>query len=492
MNNSENDSYYDEEAEQKNREARAEQARRPDARTVSSNKKFGGFFGGKRDSAIDLDAEHKQSKQSNKKILFGVIALVVSGAAIIIYQLYEQYGSSQTIGAGASISERDVQTTQQLVAGQKVNPEYAEKVKLAEAERANIATSGGGSYVEQNVDVLAKDTRGDSCPNCEERIQSLEELGDKTVGSLQLLETATQQLSENQVIMSKELGDIKAQLTNVTTRAINTTTSEAGESAPIPTINYYEDYMGREYMSAPVLNDEFVKVSTLINKFASDAVGANLQYHADFSPIPSSQDKQGGSESDKGEQTKGGLLNQSTMSHLPTGYYDGQLEVGVNTDKGSSPLVATITTGPYRGVKLFSSGHSAQRDGVQIMFTSMQSKDGQFHAVQAFAVEAGSREPGVASSVNNHYVSRILGAVLTTGVQGWGAAYAQQGTTVHGEGATTTTRQTSDKSALRQGIGAGAGAASSIIADITNRPATIKVDAQSYQIGIYVIGTSGM
>lgn len=469
--------------------------RRSDERTVTEgNQKKGlisrmfGVFGGSKKSdsgtARDLDDDSSQAKKTNRIIIIMFIIFLFLGIAALGYQLLVGYNSNMEMDASAAVKAPEV-TGDKLIAGQRVSQEYADKV--AEAEKERLRNTGGkGSFVEQKVDVLGKE---EGCPGCLERIKALEQTALTTNESIEKLLVASRTLGQNQQALNEEMKQLRTQLANVRTAAPPPQQQADPNAPPIPVQNYYKDYRGREFMSTGALTDEYTVVSGMINRFVEQDAGRDIQYYATYQPPVNRVD------AERGDNAQGGGLQGGNFSDLvnapdslPVGYYDGQLEIGVNTDKGNSPLVATITTGPYRGTQLFANGYSPNKEGVQIQFTAFSKPNGSFGRTSAFAIDPTHREPGVASDINNHYLSRILGAAITRGIQGWGDAYRNQGTTVNNSvGGVTTSKMTDGKSAIYQGIGDAAGATADILSDMTNRPPTIKVDAQTFQIGIYVV-----
>lgn len=94
--------------------------------------------------------------------------------------------------------------------------------------------------------------------------------------------------------------------------------------------------------------------------------------------------------------------------------FPGVVDSATNSDSRKMKLLAHIASGKYQGARLFSTDMSLEGDGVEVKFTTME-WNGEFYNVEAYAVNAETREFAVASEVNNRWFSRIL----LTGYRQW-------------------------------------------------------------------------
>ena len=98
------------------------------------------------------------------------------------------------------------------------------------------------------------------------------------------------------------------------------------------------------------------------------------------------------------------------------------VDTATNSDSRSMKLIAHIASGKYQGAQLYSADMSLQGDGVEVKFTSMM-WNGETYNVEAYAVNAETREFAVASEVNNRWFSRILLPAIASGIGQTGQLY---------------------------------------------------------------------
>lgn len=98
------------------------------------------------------------------------------------------------------------------------------------------------------------------------------------------------------------------------------------------------------------------------------------------------------------------------------------VDSATNSDSSSMKLLAHIASGKYQGARLFSADLSLQGDGVEVKFTSME-WNGETYNVEAYAVNAETREFAIASEVNNRWFTRILLPAIASGIGQTGQLY---------------------------------------------------------------------
>lgn len=136
----------------------------------------------------------------------------------------------------------------------------------------------------------------------------------------------------------------------------------------------------------------------------------------------------------------------------------GVIDIGVDSDNSTTPVLGKFVSGPYAGAVLKApAGAKLAGDGVVIHFTEM-AFGGVNYQVDAYALNDESLVPSVATDVNNRYFSRIVLPALLKGIGGIGEMYAQANTQVvtNGFNAVTTRPGTPDGKAVAGVIAGGA------------------------------------
>lgn len=109
------------------------------------------------------------------------------------------------------------------------------------------------------------------------------------------------------------------------------------------------------------------------------------------------------------------------------------------------PVIGELVQGKYNGDRVIGSfSKSSGSDALLIRLRTLVLPDGKAISIDGYAVSPRTTLPGMATNVDYHVLSRtasFLGAAFLAGVEGYGSAVAQQGTTTVGSvfgGATTT------------------------------------------------------
>ena len=117
----------------------------------------------------------------------------------------------------------------------------------------------------------------------------------------------------------------------------------------------------------------------------------------------------------------------------------GVIDIGVDSDNSTTPVVGSLPTGSYAGAVLKApEGAKLAGEGVQIHFTEMAFK-GVNYKVDAYALQDDTLLANVATEVNHRYMSRIILPALLNGIGGAGQMYAQANTQVVSNGFSTQT-----------------------------------------------------
>jgi intracellular multiplication protein IcmE len=106
----------------------------------------------------------------------------------------------------------------------------------------------------------------------------------------------------------------------------------------------------------------------------------------------------------------------------------GEIDIGVDSDNSTTPVLARINTGKYTGIVLKASdGAKLTGEGVVIHFSEMAYK-GINYKVDAYALQEDSLLANVATDVNHRYMSRIVLPALLGGIGSIGEMYSQANT----------------------------------------------------------------
>ncbi|MBD8577587.1 conjugal transfer protein TraO [Pseudomonas syringae] len=115
----------------------------------------------------------------------------------------------------------------------------------------------------------------------------------------------------------------------------------------------------------------------------------------------------------------------------------GEIDIGIDSDNSTTPVLARINTGKHAGIVLKASdGAKLTGEGVVIHFTEMAYK-GVNYRVDAYALQEDTLLANVASDVNHRYMSRIVLPALLNGIGSVGELYSQANTEVISNGFTT-------------------------------------------------------
>lgn len=150
----------------------------------------------------------------------------------------------------------------------------------------------------------------------------------------------------------------------------------------------------------------------------------------------------------------------------------GYIDVGVDSDNSTTPVLARMDTGSYAGAVLKApDGAKLTGDGVVIHFTEMAYR-GINYTVDAYALQEDTLLANVATDVNHRYMSRIVLPALMSGIGGIGEMYAQANTQLvsNGFNSQVVRPSTPDGAAVLGSIAGGAaGQAAKVLSDDAQR-----------------------
>ncbi len=188
--------------------------------------------------------------------------------------------------------------------------------------------------------------------------------------------------------------------------------------------------------------------------------------------------------------TTANATNSTTTPVKPSLIKAGQilfavLDTAANSDYPTSPVMATVVDGKYKGAKLIGTlvtqqGVSGQMDRVSLNFTLMNMDDWPTsRTVTAYAIDPDTARTVIASSVDYHYMQRFGAIMATSFVQGYAnAIQTSASTSTTGIFGTSTTHpELSPSQKLASGLGQVGQALGTVTQNYTNIPPTVKVNA---------------
>jgi PHD/YefM family antitoxin component YafN of YafNO toxin-antitoxin module len=159
------------------------------------------------------------------------------------------------------------------------------------------------------------------------------------------------------------------------------------------------------------------------------------------------------------------------------------LDTAVNSDYPSSPTMATIVSGKYKGAKLLgtiSTSSGSGKDRVMLKFTTLTMTSWPTGlAVDAYAIDPDTAKTAIATSVNHHYMMKYGALFASSFLSGFGQAISDSGSsTSSSDGVTTSsTSEFSTSDEVLIGIGAIGQSMSANLSKMENIPPTVKVKA---------------
>lgn len=122
----------------------------------------------------------------------------------------------------------------------------------------------------------------------------------------------------------------------------------------------------------------------------------------------------------------GGRAKQVLMPAMR--WVTGRTVIATSSDSGG-PVVAEITSGPLAGDRIKGTAQKHE-DRLTVTLNELALADGRTVAVNAVLMAPDSKETAVASSVDHHYIPRIVLPTLAAGIQGLGQALTFSGSSI--------------------------------------------------------------
>lgn len=161
---------------------------------------------------------------------------------------------------------------------------------------------------------------------------------------------------------------------------------------------------------------------------------------------------------------------------LPGDIAYAQMLTQANSDV-PGPVLAYIASGPLAGARAIGS-FSSTDEFLTITFETAV-LDREQYAINAYAIDPQTTLTGMATDVNNHYISRIVLPAAAAFIEGFADAVAEQGSTtvtVNNETVTTETEDLDTEEELYEGLGEGIGEIADVIDEEADQEPTVTVD----------------
>jgi len=161
------------------------------------------------------------------------------------------------------------------------------------------------------------------------------------------------------------------------------------------------------------------------------------------------------------------------------------LDTALNSDQSSTPVMATIVNGPYKGAKLLGKFERVE-DKLVVQFgtMSLSSQADTIGIGTAYAIDGTTAQNALATNVDNHYLLRYGSLFAASFMQGFGNAYSNNnygaycspGSTCNITPGQNNNNPPATSTALYQGIGQVGTALSAQVATNFNRAPTVTLD----------------
>jgi hypothetical protein len=157
------------------------------------------------------------------------------------------------------------------------------------------------------------------------------------------------------------------------------------------------------------------------------------------------------------------------------------LDTGVDSDYPDTPVMATIVEGKFKGARLLGKmALVSGKDKLSLTFNMMDRDDwARGKPISAFAIDPDTARTVMASSVDNHYLSRYGAMIASSFLSGYASAISSSGstTTTGIFGSTTSNPALSPGNKLAIGLGKVGDSLTKVVTKYVDTPATIKVNS---------------
>lgn len=164
---------------------------------------------------------------------------------------------------------------------------------------------------------------------------------------------------------------------------------------------------------------------------------------------------------------------------IPAGHgIYGVTKLAVSSDQGGSPVEVQALSGPIAGDDMLGS-FSREGDRLVVKLTSITLKDGEQASINALVVTPDTMRTAVATSVNEHYVDRIVLPAAAAFVEALGGSLGQSGSIEQTSplGGLTVFSHVNTGQAVAAGFGNAAGTLGNIIQQTAPKGPTVNLAA---------------
>ncbi|MCW8308766.1 hypothetical protein AruPA_17160 [Acidiphilium sp. PA] len=164
---------------------------------------------------------------------------------------------------------------------------------------------------------------------------------------------------------------------------------------------------------------------------------------------------------------------------IPAGHgVYGVTKLAVSSDQGGSPVEVQALSGPIAGDDMLGS-FSREGDRLVVKLNSITLKDGEQSSINALVVTPDTMRTAVATSVNEHYVDRIVLPAAAAFVEALGGSLGQSGSIEQTSplGGLTVFSHVNTGQAVAAGFGNAAGTLGNIIQQTAPKGPTVKLAA---------------
>ncbi|MGC9271864.1 hypothetical protein [Acidiphilium sp.] len=164
---------------------------------------------------------------------------------------------------------------------------------------------------------------------------------------------------------------------------------------------------------------------------------------------------------------------------IPAGHgVYGVTKLAVSSDQADSPVEVQALSGPIAGDDMLGS-FSREGDRLVVKLTSITLKDGEQASINALVVTPDTMRTAVATSVNEHYVDRIVLPAAAAFVEALGGSLGQSGSVEQTSplGGLTVFSHVNTGQAVAAGLGNAAGTLGNVIEQTAPKGPTVKLAA---------------
>ena len=178
------------------------------------------------------------------------------------------------------------------------------------------------------------------------------------------------------------------------------------------------------------------------------------------------------------DQNSTNTLNNSIVNIKAGKILFAAIETSVNSDQPSTPVLATIAVGKYKGSKLLGA-FTRENDGLVIKFTTLSIPNiDRSIPINAYAINSNTAQTSLSSNVDHHYLMRYGSAFAAAFLEGFGQYFSnnqpnQKNICISTSDHPCNVANQSVKNGLYSGLGQSGAVLSSSLKNNMNTPPTV-------------------